>query len=131
MREKKQFADRRVKKRLFPISTFISVFFAFAVFTTIQMKILGESIDAANIPNQMKLLFLWFGFYQRQLLRCGQISKLQGIIKNQLRNFRRLPVRWHRVISQFILLRTTQPINPHIWMYCLRILIKWWKNWEV
>ena len=61
MREKKQFADRRVKKRLFPISTFISVFFAFAVFTTIQMKILGESIDAANIPksNEIAIFVVW------------------------------------------------------------------------
>ncbi|MFR1480770.1 MAG: hypothetical protein ACLSB9_36355 [Hydrogeniiclostridium mannosilyticum] len=81
MREKKQFADRRVKKKLFPISTFISVFFAFAVFTTIQMKILGSLLMLPIYQNQMKLLFLWFGFYQRQLLRCGQISKLQGIIK--------------------------------------------------
>lgn len=61
MREKKQFADRRVKKKLFPISTFISVFFAFAVFTTIQMKILGESIDAANIPksNEIAIFVVW------------------------------------------------------------------------
>ena len=61
MREKKQFADRRVKKKLFPISTFISVFFAFAVFTTIQMKILGKSIDAANIPksNEIAIFVVW------------------------------------------------------------------------
>lgn len=61
MTEKKQFADRRVKKKLFPFSTFISVFFAFAVFTTIQMKILGKSIDATNIPksNEIAIFVVW------------------------------------------------------------------------
>lgn len=57
----KHFTDRRVKKKLFPVSTFISVFTAFAVFTTIQMKIKGRSIDYKSIPitNQISIFAFW------------------------------------------------------------------------
>lgn len=56
-----RFADRRVKKKLFPVSTFVSVFVAFAVFTTIQMKIIGQSIDYESIPpaNQVSIFVIW------------------------------------------------------------------------
>lgn len=61
MIEKKQFLDHRVKKNLFPFSIFISVYFAFALFTTIQMKILGRFIDAESIPksNELAIFVVW------------------------------------------------------------------------
>lgn len=57
----KQFADRRVKKKLFPISTFVSTFVAFAIFTTVQMEIIGESIDykAITLANQFSIFIIW------------------------------------------------------------------------
>lgn len=57
----KQFADRRVKKKLFPFSTFVSIFVAFAIFTTVQMNIIGESIDYKTIPltNQFSIFAIW------------------------------------------------------------------------
>lgn len=57
----KQFADQRIKKKLFPFSTFVSIFMAFAIFTTIQMKIIGKSIDYKAIPlsNQWMIVAIW------------------------------------------------------------------------
>lgn len=41
--------DRRVKTEIFPLSTFLFAFVAFGVFTTIQMRIIGEYIDYTKI----------------------------------------------------------------------------------
>lgn len=61
MMVRKQFADRRVKKKLFPISTFILIFVAFAIFTTIQMKVIGSSIDYKSVTrvNQISIFVIW------------------------------------------------------------------------
>ncbi len=58
---KRQFADQRVKKSLFPISVFVSVFVFFAFFTTLQMKIIGRFIDSVNVPveNQISIIVIW------------------------------------------------------------------------
>ena len=50
MSKKKSFKDKRVKKKLFPIPVFFSAFAVFAVFTTFQMKIIGDFIDYKSIP---------------------------------------------------------------------------------
>ena len=62
MREKKEFSDTRVKKKIFPVSTFLLVFVLFGAFTTVQMKIIGTAIDYRNIPrhSQIAVFGLWF-----------------------------------------------------------------------
>ena len=62
MKEKSTFQDKRVKKKIFPISVFLSVFVAFGLFTTIQMKIIGEGIDYKSIPSHSQALIfgIWF-----------------------------------------------------------------------
>ena len=61
MKEKKEFRDIRVKKKIFPVSTFLAVLVIYGLFTTIQMKIIGESIDYRNIPvrSQIETFVLW------------------------------------------------------------------------
>lgn len=61
MKEKKEFQDARIKKKIFPVSTFLAVLVIYGLFTTIQMKIIGESIDYQNIPaiNQVETFVLW------------------------------------------------------------------------
>lgn len=44
--------DVRVKRKIFPFFTFLSAFVAFGVFTTVQMKIIGEAIDYRNVSVQ-------------------------------------------------------------------------------
>lgn len=56
MKEKKEFHDVRVKKKIFPISTFLLVFVAFGLFTTVQMKVIGEAIDYRNIPMYSQII---------------------------------------------------------------------------
>lgn len=60
--KEKEFTDARVKKKIFPVSTFLSVFVVFGVFTTIQMKIIGEEINYQSIPihHVMMVLGVWF-----------------------------------------------------------------------
>lgn len=62
MKEKSTFQDKRVKKKIFPISVFLSVFVAFGLFTTMQMKIIGEEIDYKSIPPRSHALIfgIWF-----------------------------------------------------------------------
>ncbi|MGN0350624.1 MAG: ATP-binding protein [Roseburia sp.] len=62
MKKKTTFHDERVKKKIFPISTFLSVFVGFGLFTTIQMKIIGDGIDYQSIPlrSQLMIFGLWF-----------------------------------------------------------------------
>ena len=54
--------DQRIKKRIFPVSIFILSLVFFAVITTIQMKIIGNYIDYAEIsPVAMTGVFgFWF-----------------------------------------------------------------------
>ena len=56
--KEKEFKDARVKKKIFPVSTFLSVFVVFGVFTTIQMKIIGEEINYQNIPVHHAIMVL-------------------------------------------------------------------------
>lgn len=62
MKERTEIHDARVKKKIFPISTFLAVFVAFGLFTTIQMHVIGENIDYKSIPvsSQIMILGLWF-----------------------------------------------------------------------
>lgn len=62
MKERTEYRDARVKKKIFPISTFLAVFMAFGLFTTIQMQIIGEKIDYKSITiyHQTAVLGLWF-----------------------------------------------------------------------
>lgn len=61
MKERVEFRDARVKKKIFPLSTFFAVLVIYGLFTTIQMKIIGESIDYRNIPvrSQIETFVLW------------------------------------------------------------------------
>lgn len=61
MRARTEYRDARVKKKIFPISTFLTVLVIYGLFTTIQMKIIGESIDYRNIPvrSQIETFALW------------------------------------------------------------------------
>ena len=61
MNRDSSFKDKRVKKKIFPISTFFLAFAAFALFTTLQMKIIGDFIDYKNIPLATMIWFvvLW------------------------------------------------------------------------
>lgn len=61
-KRKKEFQDARVKKKIFPVSIFLAVFVAFGLFTTIQMRMIGEKIDYQNISRQSQLavIGLWF-----------------------------------------------------------------------
>ena len=47
---KKHIKDKRIKTSLFPISIFVLTSIGFALFTTGQMKIIGEYIDITKIP---------------------------------------------------------------------------------
>ena len=47
---KKRHQDKRVKNNLFPVSIFIITSAGFALFTTGQMRIIGEYIDISKIP---------------------------------------------------------------------------------
>lgn len=55
-----KFSDKRVKKSLFPLSTFVLFFFMFALLTTIQMFMIGQAIDYKKLPPQNVLAVLVF-----------------------------------------------------------------------
>lgn len=44
-------ADLRIKATMFPPSMVVITFLAFGLFTTVQMKIIGNYIDSSRIPN--------------------------------------------------------------------------------
>ena len=56
-----KFSDKRVKKGLFPLSTFVLFFFMFAFLTTIQMFMIGQAIDYKNlqIKNGIAVIVFW------------------------------------------------------------------------
>lgn len=58
----KEFQDIRVKRKIFPVSMFLSAFMAFGIFTTIQMRIIGEAIDYRSVPfkSQISIFVFWF-----------------------------------------------------------------------
>lgn len=61
MRSAEKFADRRVKRALFPLRTFALFFAMFAVFTTVQMLMIGSVIDYRRLPlaNTLGVLGFW------------------------------------------------------------------------
>lgn len=54
--------DQRIKKEIFPVSIFVLSLIFFAVITTIQMKIIGDYIDYAEISHiaRMGIFGFWF-----------------------------------------------------------------------
>lgn len=50
MRTTARFSDQRVKKSLFPLSTFGLFFLLFALLTTLQMVMIGQAIDYRSLP---------------------------------------------------------------------------------
>lgn len=62
MKREKGFRDKRVKRKIFPVFTFVSAFIVFGIFTTIQMHIIGEAIDYQNIPVQKQTAIFGFWF---------------------------------------------------------------------
>lgn len=61
MRREQPFEDQRVKSKIFPITSFIGSFLAFGLFTTLQMKIIGDYIDFKALPvgQAMAVYFMW------------------------------------------------------------------------
>ena len=59
--------DQRVKAEIFPFHLFLSCFMAVGVFTTIQMKIIGEYIDYTKIApsHAIAIPALWLALVQR------------------------------------------------------------------
>ena len=55
--------DARIKKEIFPVSIFLVAFFFFAVITTIQMKIIGNYINIADMSNWAKIGVFGFWFF--------------------------------------------------------------------
>lgn len=58
---KRTFRDKRVKRKIFPISTFLAALFAFGLFTTIQMRIIGDEIDYKSITmsHRVSIIMIW------------------------------------------------------------------------
>lgn len=61
MSKKQTYQDERVKRRIFPVTTFLSVFVVFAILTTVQMKIIGSVIDleSLDIGDFVGILSVW------------------------------------------------------------------------
>lgn len=61
MRTNKALPDARVKSKIFPVSVFLIFFLAFGLFTTVQMKIIGDFIDYRNLPmlNKSAIFAFW------------------------------------------------------------------------
>lgn len=62
MKKQTKYQDVRVKRKIFPIPIFLSAFFAFGIFTTIEMKVIGEAIDYRSVPFQSQLIVVGFWF---------------------------------------------------------------------
>lgn len=60
MKAADKFSDNRIKKGLFPVSTFILFFGMFALLTTLQMMMIGEAIDYKSLPLRSSLLVISF-----------------------------------------------------------------------
>ena len=61
MKTNGKFSDRRVKRGLFPLSTFVLFFLLFALLTTLQMVMIGQAIDYKSLParNVLAVLVFW------------------------------------------------------------------------
>lgn len=61
MKERAEFRDKRVKRKIFPVFMILSVFVVFGLFTTIQMKIIGNAIDLHSISrySQSAIFGVW------------------------------------------------------------------------
>lgn len=61
MKERAEFRDKRVKRKIFPVFMILSVFVVFGLFTTIQMKIIGNAIDLHSISrySQIAIFGVW------------------------------------------------------------------------
>ena len=61
MKTNGKFSDRRVKRGLFPLSTFVLFFLLFALLTTLQMVMIGQAIDYKHLParNVIAVLAFW------------------------------------------------------------------------
>lgn len=61
MKASGKFSDKRVKRGLFPLSTFVLFFCMFALLTTIQMLMIGQVIDYKNLPvkNSIAVIVFW------------------------------------------------------------------------
>lgn len=60
MKTADRFSDNRIKKGLFPVSTFILFFGMFALLTTLQMMMIGEAIDYKSLPLRSSLSVISF-----------------------------------------------------------------------
>ena len=60
MKSTGKFSDQRVKKGLFPLSTFVLFFLLFALLTTLQMVMIGQVIDYKSLPAQNVAAVLGF-----------------------------------------------------------------------
>ena len=60
MKSTGKFSDQRVKKGLFPLSTFVLFFLLFALLTTLQMVMIGQAIDYKSLPAQNVAAVLGF-----------------------------------------------------------------------
>lgn len=50
MKKQQEYADKRVKKKVIPVSSFVVTVLLLGLFTTIQMQVIGDYIDFTAIP---------------------------------------------------------------------------------
>lgn len=62
MKKETHWIDPRIKKQIWPVSSFFISFISLGLFTTLQMKIIGNYIDFKSIPvlHQISVFGLWF-----------------------------------------------------------------------
>lgn len=72
---KRTYTDRRVKRSLFPLSTFGLFFLLFALLTTLQMMMIGQVIDYRSLPpaNTAAVLAFW-------VLAAGACTLTTGLV---------------------------------------------------
>lgn len=58
---KRTYADKRVRRQLFPLPTFLLFFVLFALLTTVQMLMIGRAIDYRSLPpaNTAAVIVFW------------------------------------------------------------------------
>lgn len=61
MKRKEAYRDSRVKRRIFPVSTFIAAWVVIAVLATLQLQALNEYFDYRHLPtrNALAVLVIW------------------------------------------------------------------------
>ena len=79
--------DSRIKKKIFPISTFVLSFLVFAILTTIEMKIIGNYIDSAEIPKKLIVGIFIFWMLGAAFLHILQTGSLGRNIRSRWRRF--------------------------------------------